>query len=138
MGYRIRRSSDLELVEALHAKIFPGDEMVGPEHVHWVAYGPPEWPEAVGFCSARHLADEDAVFLSRAGVLRAASGAGLQRRMIDVRVRFARQLGVKNVITYVKRNNFRSAANLIRSGFHFYEPAYEWGLKGALYFIKTL
>lgn len=77
-------------------------------------------------------------FLCRAGVLPTARGNGLQRRLIKVRVSMARRIALKEVITYTSRENYRSAANLLRSGFRFYRPSQEWGVPHALYFHREL
>ena len=48
-------------------------------------------------------------------------GRGLQRRLIRVRVRHARRIGLRRVYTYVSAPNIASMKSLVREGF---EPYY--------------
>lgn len=121
-GVILRRTDDLRTVEELHRRCLPGDEF-DLEGQLWLAYA---GDKPVAFCSARKLKHENAVFLSRAGVLPCARGAGLQRRMIHARVRWAREIGARTCITYTVFDNHPSIVNLLRSGFQFYVPHYRW------------
>lgn len=78
------------------------------------------------------------IFLCRAGVLPVARGAGIQRRLINVRLTYARRLGFERAITYTAPWNIHSANNLIATGFRLYTPGDEWGCDNALYFFRDL
>ncbi len=77
-------------------------------------------------------------YLRRTGVLRQYRGQGVQRALIACRDREAKRLGIKENVTYTAKDNFASANNLIRCGYELYTPQCEYGLKGALYFCKTI
>ena len=130
----LRRSRDVRLVRQLHDETFPEDSWEDAD-AYWVAR---ESGRPVGFCSVRHCFGEPSAFLTRAGVLPAGRGKGLQRRMIDVRCRWAKQEGVEYVITYTTRDNYPSITNLLRSGFRFYEPAVPWAGPDVFYFQRRL
>jgi len=132
--YELRRTDDLEDVRKLHTILFPGDyyDLSGQ---CWVCHD--DMGKPVAFCSARKIDGEKAVFLSRAGVLSVASGAGLQRRMIQARVRWAQEIGARDAITYVMFHNHPSIVNLLKSGFRFYTPSWKWA-GDAHYFTRSL
>lgn len=119
--------------------MFPGATFEGPDggNVYWLVKTPAG--RAVGFCSVRPTTtDLDTVFLSRAGILPEARGLGLHRRMISVRLRWARKNGFKRAITYAQRDNIQSAVNLLRCGFMLYDPDYRWVGDSYLYFLIDL
>lgn len=128
---RLAKDDDLEEVHKLDRQLLgdsekPSDdtvfyvaELVQPWHTgtrldrEIVAYGgmrfPPEFPGTA--------------FLSRAGVLEVARGAGLQRRLINARVRHARRdPQCTHVMTYTAIYNAASANSLIGAGFRLYRP----------------
>lgn len=122
MQYQLRKSEDKKKVAAMHTLCMPWDE-IDTRGQCWLMYD--EYEEPVGFCSARQV-NGNTVFLSRAGVQRRARGNGLQRRMINARVQWARSLGVDCVITYTVYDNHSSISNLLKSGFRFYNPSWRW------------
>ena len=126
---RVALSRDHELNRALFARGLPGDRWVGDHHTFWVAW---QGATPVGFCSAVMLGD-GSCFLSSAAVFPGFRGAGLQRRMVRVRVQWATRHGQTVCLTYATRENFRSLANLVRCGFHFYEPAVNWAGRAVMY-----
>ena len=118
----------------LDAALFPEDAAYPKDGGYWwVAYMN---HQPVAFAGLKPLSNPNKGmgFLCRAGVLKVSSGYGLQRRLIQIRVRKAKKIGLTQVITYASRDNYRSAANLLRSGLRFYSPQNEWGVPGALYF----
>lgn len=132
--FKLRQTTDVEYVKALHKLCFPADDWEDSSQ-HWIVW----WKDTpVGFCSAKLLPKEDAVFLSRAGLLPCAQGAGLQRRMITTRLQWAKRKGATCALTYTVPDNYASAANLIKMGFQFYAPHYRYGGKDVLYFLRTL
>jgi RimJ/RimL family protein N-acetyltransferase len=90
-----------------------------------------------GFCSVADIGYGVAYF-SAAAVEKWARGGGLQRRMIRVRLRWARRRGLRTVVTYTVKDNYPSIANLIKCGFRFYDPEDPWAGKDVLYFILNL
>lgn len=73
----------------------------------------------------------------RSGVLPLHRGHGLQRRLISIRERWARKEGFHTIVTDTCANT-PSSNNLIRSGYELFDPKSPWGLKGGLYFRKSL
>lgn len=130
----VYQTDALDLVTALHKACLPGDELDLKGQL-WLAASDRGFP--IGFCSARKLARENAIFLSRAGVLPLANGQGLQRRMINARVRWGRKIGAERAVTYTVYDNHASIANLLRCGFRFYTPEWPWA-GDVHYFCKDL
>jgi GNAT superfamily N-acetyltransferase len=71
--------------------------------------------EAVGFAGAKP--DGKDAQLTRAGLLPSARGAGLQRRLIQARLKWARERGARNALTYTSALNVASMRQLVREGF---------------------
>lgn len=76
---------------------------------------------------------QDTMYLCRSGVLSEYRGRGMQKRLIRVRLNYARKLGMRWVISDV-RDNFPSCNSLISCGFRLYEPSQPWAFKGSMYF----
>ena len=76
-------------------------------------------------------------FLSRAGVLPAHRGNGLQAALIKAREKRARQLGYLALVTNTY-DNPQSGNNLIRAGFSLFTPEDPWGCDGTNYWRKVL
>ena len=128
----LRNSADVNVIMFLQRKILPSDTPYKVTHGHWwIAYA--ECGKPVGFGGlVRSIRFSDTGYLCRAGVLDAFTGHGLQKRLIDVRLRKAKELGWNWVITDTT-NNPASANSLINSGFKLYEPSSPWSFKNALY-----
>lgn len=89
--------------------------------------------EAAGFAGVVPSSRwSDTMYLCRAGITRSHRGQGLQKRLIQARIRKAKALGMNWVITDTNENP-ASANNLIATGFKMFEPSEPWGLKTALY-----
>lgn len=133
----IERTDDIALLKRLHLDTFPSDSF--PEFGAgwwWVMRDDTELP--LGFCGMQPSSKfVDAVYLVRAGVIPKARGLGLQARMIRVRERHARRLGMRWAITYTYCNP-ASANSLIRCGYRIYEPSAPWGGDGSIYWRKPL
>lgn len=126
-----------ERLRALHKRTLPSDRPpTWSDGWWWIAFD--DAGEPVGFCglqpSVRWL---DCIYLCRAGVVPSARGKGLQRRLISVRLRFARAMGMRWAVTDTFENP-ASSNNLIRCGFMLYEPSRPWGYKGALYWRRKV
>jgi GNAT superfamily N-acetyltransferase len=111
---RVARTDDVEEVREMHSLAFPGIVWPGDDHELWLAL---QGGAPVGFASAKYTAAESAVFLSRGAVLQTAQGRGLQRRLIEARVRWAFSRGARWVWTYTSIDNYPSLYNLLRCGF---------------------
>jgi GNAT superfamily N-acetyltransferase len=77
---------------------------------------------------AKVLLGENVAYLCRAGVLSQFRGQGLQLALIRRRVRWARGLGLREVITDTSLDNVASSNNLMKAGFRLYLPEHPWGL----------
>lgn len=116
--YTLRRTEDLDDVRELHNLTFPLDEWVGDDREFWIVRDADG--QGVGFCAAMYQPSSNCVALDRAGVIDTAHGAGLQKRMIRARLRWARSLGATGAIAYCALRNYQSIANLLKCGFRFY------------------
>jgi len=126
-----------KLILQLDKRCFPSDTRCEASDSYW-------WflyvgRRLAGYASLSTREEASGIgYLYRAGVLHAFRGRGLQRRLIQARVKHARRLGLKQLITYTSRSNLASANSLISCGFRLYMPAYRWGFEDALYFNKVL
>jgi GNAT superfamily N-acetyltransferase len=94
--------------------------------------------EAIAFCGMTHtFGDWRTGYLKRAGVHKAFRGLGLQRRLITVRERKARKLGMTCMLTDTT-DNPASANSLIGAGYKIFEPQHRWAFKHSIYWRKTL
>lgn len=147
MRIQIRQCEDEQLLLQLDRICFPDDDRIDPSvGTWWVAYhdGDP-----IGFAGAKLLVTPitnvrgvdmgGAVFLSRCGIIPIYQGLGLQRRLIRVRLSWARRKRCKRAITYTAYKNVSSARNLQKEGFLLYLPESDWsGMQRALYWMKEL
>jgi GNAT superfamily N-acetyltransferase len=76
--------------------------------------------------------------MCRAGVVRSHRGKGLQKRLIRVRERKAREHGWKWLITDTASYNVASSNNLAACGFKLFRPSRPWGHDDGLYWRKAL
>lgn len=133
---RIRQVKSFLHIKRLNDRIFPGEPYEKhPFGIYWVVY---DDGKPVGFCGIHPcvLTGEPTVaFCSRSGILKKYRGKGLGGRMLDVRLRKARQMGMDSVITYTI-DNISSANNLISRGFRIYDPESQYGGKRGLHWIK--
>lgn len=138
--FRIIRTTNLKLVRALDSELWDDcywDTFEG--HEVWIAKA--RSGKVVGYASLQMVDRGTSGFLTKAGVLPEARGNGLQKRLIRVRERRARELGAKTTITYTADWNVASMNSLISCGYKTYRPAYDWGLPfadGGIYWKKKL
>ena len=130
---KLKDNEKMELLDELHAQSFPGEKRDFTNDDGWVVLGNRD--EVIGFCSVRVI-DKSEAFLSRSGSFK--PGLGIQRSTIRHRLKWIKRRGIRYAVTYAHPANYRSVANLIRSGFHLYSPAWQYAGKGYLYFIKDL
>jgi GNAT superfamily N-acetyltransferase len=121
----------------LQSDLFPDDELVDPLHggEWWLAVHGQAVAGFAGYVESRSI--PGAVYLCRAGVRPEYRGAGLQRRLIQARLRHAKASGAPLALT-TTFDNPASANNLIRTGFHMYTPDDPWGVDGTCYWKKNL
>jgi GNAT superfamily N-acetyltransferase len=79
----------------------------------------------------------DCGYLCRAGVVPSSRGQGIQKKLIRVRIRQAKAVGMKWLITDTY-NNPASSNSLISCGFKLFDPSVPWGATGTLYFRLKL
>jgi len=92
----------------------------------------------IGFAGlVRTVSWTDCGYLCRAGVVPAARGQGLQKQFIRVRLRQAKALGWRWVVTDTT-DNPASANNLIATGFKLFQPTKPWSFKNTLYWRRKL
>lgn len=130
---------DQAIILAADATCFGNDGSVRPnfDASYWWIIGEHDFPMAyAAIRPSRYWSD--CAYLSRAGVLPAFRGHGLQRRLIAARVAWARRRGLSYVYTDVATWNHHSANSLIRSGFRLWSPRYKWSGDEVLYFSKKL
>jgi GNAT superfamily N-acetyltransferase len=92
----------------------------------------------IGFAGlVRSVSWIDCGYLCRAGVVPTHRGQGLQKKFIRVRIRQAKTLGWKWLISDTTENP-ASANSLISCGFKMFEPSKPWAFKNSLYWRKKL
>ncbi len=134
---RVDGEKEKELLRALQKEILPEDT---PDYTGsgwwWVARTDSGLP--IGFCGIKpSIKWSDTMYLCRAGVLDAFQGKGLQKRLIRVRERFAKELGMNWLITDTYHNP-ASSNSLISCGFKLFIPSDPWAAKGALHWRKRI
>lgn len=137
LNYRItvRQTKDIEVIKELHREILPGDEFYERDtNRYWLAFCD---GVLAGFCIATVLQDR-IVFLSRSGVLPEFRGLGIQKRMIQIRLWFARKIKSPAAITYTMKDNHASSNNLVKCDFRLYDPEYPYAGPNVLYWIKMI
>jgi len=134
---RPMRPCDRAAVDAMQRDMFPPENGNGlaklDEGQWWIAL---DGDRPAGFCAIK-ITSDGAGYLSRAGVVKAYRGCGLQKRMIRLRLAWARRKGLRHVVTDTTGNP-PSANSLISCGFKLYDPAYPWAWKHTLYWIIHL
>jgi GNAT superfamily N-acetyltransferase len=129
------RESIRHTLNVMDEHCFPADDLCSKEGYWWISY---QAGEPSGFAGMRILPLEpDTAYLCRAGVLESYRGLGIQRKLIRVRVAYARRLGLNTIVTDTT-DNIPSANNLMASGFRLYEPANAWAAENSLYWRMTL
>lgn len=128
----IRRATadDADVLEEMDRHCFPGDHPYGlfrwDRGVCWIAVEGDRnhhytEPRPQGYIAAHPMA-RGRWFFSRVGVMPAARGAGLQRRLMAVLERYGRRQGWRELVTYTAGFNGYSTENILRCGWRTYEP----------------
>ena len=128
----IRVPENRTLLKYLQYKCLPYDTPMEIDRGHWwIAYTEDGRP--VGFAGLiRSHSWSNAGYMCRAGVLLKFQGYGLQKRLIQARIRKARSLNWEWLLTDTT-DNPPSANSLISMGFKLYEPSKPWANKNSLY-----
>jgi GNAT superfamily N-acetyltransferase len=115
-----------DTLNRLDQRCFPRDELCSKRGQWWVVYN--DEGEPVAFAGARPVeVGSKMIYLCRCGVVPEYRGRGLQKKLIRVRLRYARKAGFKTAVTDTA-DNVPSANNLIACGFTMYTPEYKWAL----------
>lgn len=132
---RVDGSKEAHDLYSMQEACLPGDRPADVSRgFWWIAY---DDDEPIGFGGLyRSVNWDDAVYLVRSGVMPSHRGLGLQKRLIRVRVAFARRAHFKQAVTETNLNP-PSANSLIKCGFKIFTPPKPWGFKTAIYFRKT-
>jgi GNAT superfamily N-acetyltransferase len=113
-------------LDRMHLACFPNFEPVQPFGDWWFAYKNGS-NEAVGFAGLwPSQRVEGAGYLSRAGVMPIARGAGLQCRLIKAREKQARAKGWTVLFSDTFPGNAHSLNNLFACGFRCFVPKEPW------------
>lgn len=124
---RILASDDWEEAISLHDTIFEDDapplraDDITSEL--WLGCDK-QTGDAVAFAVAQLI--ENICYLHRVGVLPEYRGHNIQCRFIRARVRWARQMGARRVVTYTSLDNEPSARNLQKCGFFLYNAPWKY------------
>lgn len=116
-----------ETLRALHTLTFPSDEQPTWKHsaLAWITW---DGPEPVAFIYAEPMPDGSWYF-SRVGVMPAARGKGLQRKLMRL---MQKALSDKVLVSTTYRNP-ASANNFVREQWMTYLPATPWGSPDTIY-----
>ena len=128
----IRKPEACTVIMYLQSKCLPGDVPMDVDRGHWwLAYTEDDKPVAFAGLvrSAQWI---DAGYMCRSGVLPKYQGHGLQKRLIHARIKKARTLNWKWLLTDTT-DNPASSNSLMALGFRLYIPSIPWGLKNSLY-----
>jgi RimJ/RimL family protein N-acetyltransferase len=137
--YRITLADLPVAVLPLDEICFPTDKRVNTDDSLWWIIWRDKKPVAyAGLRPCKNPQNKGIGFFCRAGVLPNHRGRGLQKRLIRVRERAARRLGLKEVVTYCALWNCASINSLIRCGYKLYWPASKWAGSGSVYLCKKL
>jgi GNAT superfamily N-acetyltransferase len=134
--YRIvvaRTTEDFKNIRKLDKKCFPLDTPVNINNaIYFLAIDENSVPVAFGGI----VMVANAWYLRRAGVIKAARGQGLQKRLILARIKFAMKYRPDySVIAYTVHDNIPSQRSLIDCGFKTFVPTELYGGSTSIYWI---
>ena len=110
----------------LQKRCLPYDEMYAPL-IGWWHIVFTEDMQPVAFSGlVPSIRWSDTVYLCRAGVLKEHRGQGIQKRLIQIRLKKAKALGMNWAVTDTY-NNPASTNSLVSCGFRLFEPTTPWG-----------
>lgn len=133
---RVDPFKNYDILKRLQRECLPCDEIYDVSTGYWwIAYmdGTP-----IGFCGLKQLPQwPQTGYLCRAGVIPLFRGRGIQKRLIRVRMAYARRIGLENLVSDTHQNP-ASANSLIACGFKTYEPMNPWAFEDSIYWIHKL
>lgn len=129
---RIRRTDDLQAVHELDRLTFQGDKPTlesekEQAHEWWIAE---DGGFPIGFIGLN--VGPRGASIVRVGVVPGARGAGLQKRLCRVAMRWARRQGIRRIYTYVLTTNIPSLRSLLAVGL----KPYRTTIRGSRQFIE--
>lgn len=143
--YTIREidaTEHVDVLRMLHKKTFAGTAPFPKLNDYakggwWLVFFEEDVP--AGFAAIHpSLRLTNAAYLYRCGVLDTHRGNHLQRRLLEVRERWARTNGYEYIRTDCTADNVSSANNLIRAGYRLFQPKSPWAFGHSLYWVKKL
>ena len=138
---RIQLLDDLEdareLWDECQAAHDNSDGWPGDDHTYWALC---DNKTHVGLTSAVFRPEKGYVYLSYAIIMPFCKVKGLQRRLIQHRLKWAKRQGAFYAVTYTLPDNYPSMINLLRCGFQFAKEPRGWYGYGPTmqYFEKQL
>lgn len=113
------------------------DESVWSPHGEYWAAWDGDKPIAIGGL-VRSARFTDVIYMHAVGVDEAYRGRHLQRRLIRVRLRWAKAHGFSHAVTYTLVDNVASSRSLVACGFKPYWPSYRWAGRTVCYWLRAL
>ena len=130
------RDTDLTLLRVLDAAAFADDEPYEDieSDICWIAKvdGIP-----AGFACLNIMDDKEG-FLSRCGVMPKFRGLGIQKKLIETRIKYASLIELQSLVTYTSEDNTYSQNNLKVCGFNIVVPEQLFGLENGIYFHRSI
>lgn len=123
-------------LESMHLACFPELPVTQMHGDWWFAMAAGEPVAFAGLWPS--VRTQGAGFLCRAGVMPAARGKGLQRRLIKVREKEAKRKGWTVVLSDADSANPTSLNNLYACGYRAYVPSKQWDGYGFVYVRKII
>lgn len=124
------------LLQYMQLETMPQDEVIDPADGYWWVIRKGSQPAA--FLGMTKVDDQPKWgYIARVGVLPEYRGRGMQKHLMRVAERKARQVGWTRLIS-TTLNNPPSANSFIACGYKTYEPAGPWGYTGTIYWFKEL
>jgi GNAT superfamily N-acetyltransferase len=125
----------MDKVKEFDKHFFPGCQRDQPQDTYWwFVYSDDN--DIVGYAGLRFLDKEKYGYFSRAGILEKHRLKGLHKRLIVTRIKLAKRMKWKGVITYVATHNDASMNSLVSRGFRMYTPEWKWAGTEFLYLKK--
>jgi RimJ/RimL family protein N-acetyltransferase len=120
-------------LQKLDIEVFPGCEWEFKENRDWWVITIKN--KIIAYCGS--LYSDNVCLFVRAWVDKKYRGKGLQRKMINTRIKAAKNYA-ECIVTYCTPNNYSSANNLIKCKFLLHNPHYKYAGEGMLYFKRLI
>lgn len=124
-----------EVVQLMDKNIFAGCNNEFKENREWWVMLD-NMSRIVAYCGSIYT--EGICIFVRAWVKKSYRGKGIQKKLISIRTKAAKDKSCYVVITYTTKDNYPSVNNLIAKGFKYYFPEYAYGGKEMLYWSKQV